>query len=627
MGRIRIMTDTLASQVAAGEVVERPESVARELLDNAIDAGARRIEVRVEKGGAGLVSVTDDGQGMSKDDALLALERHATSKLHRIEDLPSLRTLGFRGEALPSIASVSRLVMRTREHGAVSGCRVEVEGGVVRVVREDGCAPGTSVEVRNLFFNVPARRKFLRGVATEFAHVEHRVRLMAAAHPAIGFVLHHDGRELLRLAPGQDLPARARELLGNELGRGLLEVGLDFGKAKVEGVCSPPGLARPTRRMVHFFVNRRPVESPILRGAVADAYAGLIEKGTHPACVLFLEMEPEGFDINVHPAKREIRFREPSVVQGWLRDALVSALRSRDLAGTGLKREPGIPPPFDPGIREKLRLPAPESLATEDLDRRVTSPRGDERPGSGESRRLPVSGAADIRVEPLPGEASWVAPAVSPVPEASEIAGLFPEREMPGSASGLASAQYLGPVLGSYEVFALSDGLLLMERRAAVERILFEWLSTHRGDTEVSQGLLIPIPLSLAPQEMEEIEPHLAALRELGIGVEPFGPRTLLLTALPTLVSSEDPGSLARLVLGGVRSAAQGKRGPLEKRALLAVVSRELAGGGRELPEFGKGPELLRRLMACEMPYCCPRGRATLSQLSRGDLARRFGLA
>lgn len=600
------MTDTLASQVAAGEVVERPESVVRELLDNAIDAGARRIEVRVEKGGASLIALTDDGQGMGNDDAVLALERHATSKLHRIEDLQSLRTMGFRGEALPSIASVSRFTLRTREHGAVSGTRVEVEGGVVRVVREDGCAPGTSVEVRNLFFNVPARRKFLRGVATEFGHVEHRVRLMAAAHPAVGFTLLHEGREVLRVALGQDLRARARDLMGSELGRTLLDVDMEFDRGKVEGMCSPPGLARPTRRMVHFFVNRRPVESAILRAAVADAYAGLIERGTHPACVLFLELEPGDFDINVHPAKREIRFRDPAAVQGLLREALAAALRAPGLTGGDRRGSPRLPQGTLGEAHERMALP-PQNKSTE-----VDAPAG----------AAPAMGKPDS----LPGQADWEAPVAPPLPEPQEIAGLFPEMENSRGTSALATAEHLGSVLGSYEVFALDDGLLLMERRAAVERILFEWLATHRGDADASQGLLIPIPLSLAPQEMEEIEPHLAALREIGIGVEPFGPRTLLLTALPTLVQSEDPGALARLVLGGVRAAAQGKRGPLERRALLAVVSRELAGGGRVLPEFGSGPELLRRLLACEMPYCCPRGRATLSQLARGDLARRFGL-
>ena len=608
------MTDTLASQVAAGEVVERPESVVRELLDNAIDAGARRIEVRVEKGGSSLIALADDGQGMGKDDAVLALERHATSKLQRIEDLQSLRTMGFRGEALPSIASVSRFILRTREHGSVSGTRVEVEGGVVRVVREDGCAPGTSVEVRNLFFNVPARRKFLRGVATEFGHVEHRVRLMAAAHPSVGFTLFHDGREVLRVAPGQDLRGRARELLGSELGRNLLEVEMTSSRGKVEGMCSPPGLARPTRRMIHFFVNRRPVESPILRAAVADAYAGLIERGTHPACVLFVELDPGDFDINVHPAKKEIRFREPGFVQGLLREALTAALRGPGPAGA--ERRGRIDPPIEgPGETEdRLVLPPAPTAPGKSFAA------AGEDAATGSSRPVEMAPA-------LPGQATWEAPVAPTLPEPQEIAGLFPESVDAGGTGGLAAAVHLGAVLGSYEVFAVDDGLLLMERRAAVERILFEWLTTHRGDADASQGLLIPIPLSLAPQEMEEIEPHLAALRDIGIGVEPFGPRTLLLTALPTLVQSEDPGALARLVLGGVRAAAQGKRGPLERRALLAVVSRELAGGGRVLPEFGTGPELLRRLLACEMPYCCPRGRATLSQMSRGDLARRFGLA
>jgi DNA mismatch repair protein MutL len=615
MGRIHIMTDTLASQVAAGEVVERPESVVRELLDNAIDAGARRIEVRVEKGGSSLIALADDGQGMGRDDAVLALERHATSKLQRIEDLQSLRTMGFRGEALPSIASVSRFTLRTREHGAVSGTRVEVEGGVLRMVREDGCAPGTSVEVRNLFFNVPARRKFLRGVATEFGHVEHRVRLMAAAHPSVGFTLFHDSREVLRVAPGQDLRGRARELLGSELGRKMLEVGMTASRGRVEGMCSPPGLARPTRRMIHFFVNRRPVESPILRAAVADAYAGLIERGTHPACVLFLDLDPADFDINVHPAKREIRFQEPGFVQGLLREALAAALRGPGPGRVERSAQGVLSPETSAESGDRFRLPPPAEFGV--LGKSVAAPihGSEEGPPAGEGP------------EALSGQATWEAPVAPPLPEPQEIAGLFPESVDTGGPGGLASAVHLGAVLGSYEVFAVDDGLLLMERRAAVERILFEWLTTHRGEADASQGLLIPIPLSLAPQEMEEIEPHLAALRDIGIGVEPFGPRTLLLTALPTLVQSEDPGALARLVLGGVRAAAQGKRGPLERRALLAVVSRELAGGGRVLPEFGSGPELLRRLLACEMPYCCPRGRATLSQLGRGDLARRFGLA
>ncbi|MFM7180714.1 MAG: DNA mismatch repair endonuclease MutL [Verrucomicrobiales bacterium] len=609
------MTDTLASQVAAGEVVERPESVVRELLDNAIDAGARRIEVRVEKGGSSLIALTDDGQGMGRDDAVLALERHATSKLQRIEDLQSLRTMGFRGEALPSIASVSRFTMRTREHGSVSGTRVEVEGGVVRMVREDGCAPGTSVEVRSLFFNVPARRKFLRGIATEFGHVEHRVRLMAAAHPSVGFTLFHDGREVLRVAPGQDLRGRSRELLGSELGRKLLDVEMETSRGRVEGMCSPPGLARPTRRMIHFFVNRRPVESAILRSAVADAYAGLIERGTHPACVLFLDLDPGDCDINVHPAKREIRFRDPGFVQDLLREALESAVRR--------------PAPNNSAPRERAVLPPEASDESED---KLVLPQAVESRGTESSVEIPRDAPKGIapketKADMLPGQATWEAPVTPSLPEPQEIAGLFPESVDARGPVGLASAVHLGAVLGSYEIFALDDGLLLMERRAAVERILFEWLTAHRGEADASQGLLIPIPLSLAPQEMEEIEPHLPALRDLGIGVEPFGPRTLLLTSLPTLVQSEDPGALARLVLGGVRAAAQGKRGPLERRALLAVVSRELAGGGRALPEFGSGPELLRRLLACEMPYCCPRGRATLSQLSRGDLARRFGLA
>jgi DNA mismatch repair protein MutL len=600
MGKIRVLPDQLASQVAAGEVVERPESVLRELADNALDAGARRVEIRIEAGGRAAIAVADDGCGMARDDALLSLERHATSKLQRLDQLAAITTLGFRGEALPSIASVSKFRLRTREQGALAGTCIEVEGGILRDVREDGCAPGTQVEVRDLFYNVPARRKFLRTDATEFGHIDQRVRLLAAAHPGVAFTLWHNGRESLRLPAGPDARPRVNLLVGADAARRLLAIGEnadDEAGFRATAYLSPPGWSRPSGGMVWFFVNGRPVVSTVLRNALADAYHGLIDRHGHPACVVFLTLPPESFDINVHPAKREIRFRD----SGRLRSGLARLLRNA-LVPTPAPR-PATPPPTTPP-------PLPPRHA--DCRRRLSdsSDSSDPRPPA----RPPTP--------PPPPPPRPRMPAPAPVEDAT----LFPGEAPAAAPDPLAAARHLGTLHGSYELFESGEGLVVMERRAAIERILFEWLGSRRGQAQASQSLLLPVPLDLDPAEWEELEPHLPALRELGFQAEPFGPRALLVTALPAAVRADDPAALVRLVFDATRAAAQGRRGPLETRALLVLVSRELAAGGRALPEFGAAPALLRRLLACEMPYCCPRGRPTLVQFGHAELARRFGL-
>jgi len=617
MGKIKVMPDQLASQVAAGEVVERPESVVRELMDNALDAGAARLEVRVEKAGRALISVTDDGGGMSADDALLSLERHATSKLRALDGLARLRTLGFRGEALPSIASVCRMRLRTREPGALAGTLVEVEGGVIREVREEGCAPGTQVEVRDLFFNVPARRHFLKADATEFGHIEQRVRLVAAARADTGFVLWHNSRECLRLPAGQSRRERVAILLGEETAGATREVDWEERGIAVAGFATGPGWARPSRRALSFFVNRRPVDSPVLRAAVADAYLGLLDKGMSPAGVLFLEMDPADFDINIHPAKREIRFRNQGAVSAALRNALDAALARRPAVPAAprsvVSSVPGVVPETAAGPGTGGRESAGEASHAN--------------PAHGSATGNPTGEISNIDAPKAPAsptaarlEAARLPPAESPA--------LFPE-EAPTdeSAPGLESARYLGRVLGSFELFEAHDGLVLMERRSAVERIMFEWLGNRRGTPSASQNLLIPVTLELAASEIEELAPHLAALGDLGFGIEWFGSRSLLVTALPAVITIDNAPALLRLVFEAIRHAGSPKRGVLETRHLLTLVVRELAGGGRALVEFGDGPALLRRLLECEMPYCCPRGRPTLVNLGRPELKRRFGLA
>ncbi len=613
MGKIHVMPDTLASQVAAGEVVERPESVVRELLDNAIDAGARRIELRIERGGRALIGLTDDGSGMTPNDALLAFERHATSKLRSFDDFAKLTTLGFRGEALPSIASVSRFRLRTREHGALSGTLVEIEGGIVREVREEGCAPGTAIEVRDIFFNVPARRRFLKTEATEFSHIDQRLRLAAAGHPAIGFTLWHNGRELLRLPANQSRAERATAILGTATAAETLAIHHDDANILIEGLATRPGWSRPTRRQMIFFVNGRPVDSPILRKAVAEAYEGLIERGTHPAGVIHLEMPPAAFDVNIHPAKREIRFARPADVHTALLEALDAALSAKPAAPPRHQNTPPYhttprpQPPQEPTQSTPSRLPETESESTPPSlpDSPAPQKTQPQAPPASQTPENPLGTAT-----PLPGNAPALFPADSP----------------PQEDPTLATSRHLGQVLGSFELFEAHDGLVLLERRAAVERILFEWLTAKRGDPSASQQLLIPATLELDAHEMEEISPHLKTLSECGFTVEPFGPRALAITAVPAILSVQDPAALALLVFEAIRLDSRSRKGALERRHLLTLVVRELAGSGRAVAEFGDGPTLLKRLLACDMPYCCPRGRPTLVNYGRPEIKRRFGL-
>src|SRR5438034_2492706 len=330
MGRIRLLPDTVASQVAAGEVVERPASIVKELVENSIDAGAREIEVLIRRGGISLVRVIDDGCGMDRDDALLSLERHATSKIRFAADLQAVATLGFRGEALPSIASVSRFRLTTREPHAIAGTEIIVNGGKIDIVRDSGEAPGTQVEVRSLFYNLPARRKFLRSENTESRNIEHQIHLQAIGHPQIAFTLLRDDRVLFRVPAAATLSDRIRDLYGAELLERLVKInGTPYGKSRISGFIGQAGLSRQTRTQQLIFVNGRAIESSLITSAVREGYHTALMKGQYPVTFVFLELDPATVDVNVHPAKREVRFRDPSGV----REAVVQGIQQTLEAG------------------------------------------------------------------------------------------------------------------------------------------------------------------------------------------------------------------------------------------------------------------------------------------------------
>ncbi|MEY4569927.1 MAG: mismatch repair endonuclease MutL, partial [Verrucomicrobiota bacterium] len=438
--KIRVLSDILASQVAAGEVVERPASVVKELVENSIDAGAREIRVDIDRGGSALIRVSDDGCGMSREDALLSLERHATSKLRTAGDLAAIMTLGFRGEAVPSIASVSRFRMVTRETDVVAGTEIWVDGGKVRDVRDAGCAPGTVIEAKALFYNMPARRKFLRAETTEAAHVEHQLRLHALAAPNVRFRLRRDDREVFDLPPAAKAVDRVRQLLGTELSRELLALPLTHGNGiSVQGYVLPASHARKGRRHQFVFLNGRPVEDAVISRALAEGFRGAISDGMYPAAWLWIDLEPTLVDVNVHPAKREVRFHRPVDV----RDAILEA------------------------VAVGLRPAAP-----------VVVPR--------------IERAAAVEISPAVIEFH------APQPVLPE---LVVETSPPPVAGGAPDFRLVGMLHQRFVLLESEDGLVLFDPKAAKERIYFEKLLNHGDGVLETQGLLVPVLLELDPRD------------------------------------------------------------------------------------------------------------------------------
>lgn len=599
MSRIRILSDALASQVAAGEVVERPAAVVRELVENSLDAGATHVEVHVQRGGAALIRVVDNGHGMDREDALLCLERHATSKIRTKEDLGAIRTLGFRGEALPSIASVSRFRLASREPQALSGTEVEINGGRMQDVRDYGGAPGTVVEARSLFFNVPARRKFLRSEPTESAHVEQQFRLHAIANPHVAFTLVRDGEVVFHLPPTESLLSRIEGLSGRELAQRLVEVAPQtLHGITVRGYISAPGISRSNRQAQLTFLNARPVDSATIGYGLREGYHTALMKGQHPVTFLFLEMPPESFDINVHPAKKEVRFHDGHAV----REAVVQAV-SRALATSSRISAGHVPVRSEAGHAQEIRQFIEQTPAL--------IPEHEQTALRRDWNTLPITSTsqppeADISVSP-PLRISASSSPSSNIPQAS-------------------SYRILGVIHKLYVLMESSEGLVLMDQHAAHERVLFEQMR-HAMESEgvPAQRLLLPLTLQVAPRDFDVLNRNLPTLHKLGIEAEPFGANAFKVDALPAFLKTDDPLALLRNVLDELSSASSRTSAlRLGEDMIATTVCRHAVKANDYLrePELRK---LLEDLLACEMPYCCPHGRPTLIQMSLAELEKKFG--
>lgn len=574
MGKIRLLTDEVASQVAAGEVVERPASVVKELVENSIDAGARRIRVEFARGGAQLIRVEDDGSGMDREDALLSLERHATSKIRTASDLADVGTMGFRGEAVPSIASVSRFRLVTRPPEAAAGTEIQISGGKIESVTDSGGAPGTSVEVQSLFFNLPARKKFLRGEETEAAHILHQVQSLAIAHPDVAMTLVRDGRIVWQAASTHDDEVRIRDLFGADFASRLMPVPpLEENGIRIEGFVAKPGEGRPDRELQFVVLNRRVVQCPAVFQSLREAYAEALPKGRHPLAVLRVTMDPLAFDCNVHPAKREVRLHRPDQVRQAVYAAAKGALEA---------------------FRTPVAPPVPVDLPPASATRNEPS-----RPMRHQPVRTSFSPAPQMDLPVTPVEAR--------PPEQDDAFRL------------------LGGLGARWILMEGAEGLVLLDVRAASERILFEGLRREAALGQVAaQHLLLPEIVELTPKDAVWISENLPALQKAGFSLEAFGGFSFKVEALPACLSGRDAREALLDVCETLRSTGLLGSGQPVLDALVRSVSRIAALNGFDYEE-SRARRLVRELLKCELPYACPQGRPTMIQWSFSELDRKFG--
>ena len=569
MGRIRVLDDQIANRIAAGEVVERPASAVKELVENALDAGATRVDILLEDGGRRRIVVADDGHGMDRDDALLALERHATSKLTRFEDLDVIGTLGFRGEALPSIASVSRMLVRTAAEVG-QGTEIEIRGGRIASVNDHARGRGTTIEVGGLFFNVPARRKFLRAAATELAHAARIVGQLALTRPEVRFQLTHGDRTLLEAAPAATLAERVAQVFGRERTQPMIPFEAGDGTVRVFGLAGRPVEASPRRDAQHFFVNGRLVTDRTLAHAVSEAYGQTVARGLHAALVLFVEVGPSEVDVNVHPQKTEVRFARASAIHDAVRDAVASALAKE-----------GVVPTF-----AELRTPAAAFAS-----------------GG------PIAVAEPPRAWPptAPAERSFL----DADADAAE----------PGRVA-VPLAQYRE----SYIVAQDAQGIVLVDQHVAHERVLYERYldEAEKGEVPV-QRLLFPKTIDLTPEEAALLEAEAEEFERLGFPLEPFGDRAVKLDGVPAVAGEIDPERLLRSLLGEAARTKSVATGDADLRRRLVTSAACQAAIKVNYPLTREGMQrLLDDLFLTRNPTTCPHGRPILFRLTLEEIERAF---
>jgi len=633
MNRIHLLPEHVANQIAAGEVIERPASVLKELLENSLDAGATQVDIQIGAGGRSLVSVTDNGCGMSKDDALLCLERHATSKLRDSDDLDRIASYGFRGEAIPSIASVSKFRLRTREHEAIAGTEIIIDGGKLRDVHEIGLAPGTQIEVRSLFYNLPARRKFLRTEPTESAHIRHVTLLAGLARPEVGFTLTMDDQPAQRWMPGEDLRQRLVSIFGPEWIENTVPIEAASGELKLRGFIGKPGVSRAARHEELFFINQRPVENRTLHFGLLEGYHNSLMKGRYPVAILFLEMDPSGVDVNIHPAKREVRFHDDFTIRHFVVSAVQEALGS--FAGTPAAKFTFDEPKTNAGASVDLRATESPAPAVAVHDRRTNEPKSPASDLGGS-----FASAQDRLRPPLQTEPSVVPrPQLEldrePEPSALQPTLALPVDPLPQKSTprpeqlitNRLGLRIVGCIGLLYIVAESPEGMVLIDQHAAHERVLFEQMLKRMAlQDPASQQLLFPVTLEFLPREADFLLAQLEPLQKAGVGITRFGPSTFLVDALPAMVKPKDVAEFIRTVIVDLQQEGgetrKGRR--LSEEVVAKTVCRHAVKANDALKP-AEWDMLIHDLLACDLPYTCPHGRPTMIQLSLAELEKKFG--
>ena len=619
---IRILSEDVANKIAAGEVVERPASVVKELMENALDAGATRIDVTITAGGRRLVSVSDNGSGMGRDDALLAPERQATSKLRTAEDLARIGTMGFRGEALPSIASVSRFTLRTRRAEDDAGTEVEIVGGRTVAVRDCGAPPGTTVEVRDLFFNVPARRAFLRSYATEQAHVRGMFLVHAIAWPAVAFSLVCDGDPVHRLRPAASLRERLDDLFGAGYMDGFVPIDHATPAVRVTGWAGLPSQTRADTAGQYVFVNGRPSTAPVVQAAIRESYPHL-PQGRRPVLFLFLELPPEEVDVNVHPTKREVRFR----AVGAVRDAVLAAL-AKALGGVP-GAAPAPPAARAPEAPASDRLggfgpalpPGPVQPTFAPIDDRTFAPPV---PGGGlpSARGGVPDPATPLPPPPSPGDGRMVAPG----PNDQTIKRPNDPYSTPAPWTKF---RLIGSLSSGYALVETEGGYAVVDPAAAHERVLYERLLRAAPEVAESpaQKLLLPQTVALPPVDAQRVRTLLPVFEEMGFDLEDFGGDAFLVRSLPAALSGADAKAILEETARALEEAGPRKGRERWREELVAAAASRSAVRTRKPLDARELVPILMELAACRLPYATPGGRPTMVFTSLRDLDRRFGRA
>ena len=655
MGNIHIMSSDVVGRIAAGEVVERPASVLKELVENSIDAGATTIRINIEKGGHKLIQVIDNGCGMDRSDALLCLETHATSKITDGGDVGRISTLGFRGEAIPSIASVSRFNLQTRRREDEVGTEVVVDFGKIRDAQDCGCAPGTNIRVAQLFANMPARRKFLKGPDTEDGYIEEMVRLLALARPDVTMVLSLNGRETIRANATTDIGQRVAAVLGRDMFASMIPLDYTEQGISVRGFVTLPGFTRSSRRDQRVIINGRAASADNIFYAIRDAYESLIMKGRYPGAVIYLELPPDMVDVNVHPTKREVRFREGRLVEQIVGAAIRRALRlmpggveattlpgvhplgptlpAQGMAGVATALPPtagthatsdgtggvndGVQPPVPPAQQPFGGVPvasqngiSPQGGATPPV---VPPPM----PPPQVAAPPPVQLGLDLHLPPPSGKGQ---PVIVPSQEVNGDSGIHSS----AVRSTLRNIRLIGRLGARYAIAECETGLVLVNLRAAHQRILFEKMLAEMNKRAMpQQQLLIPPTLSLSADDSRFLKAEQKRFQQLGFQIEPFGGNTFIVSAVPAGFDNQDIAEMVRDIIDDLRRSSVTNRQSvihLAQTACRYAVSAKAQLSDEEIKTLMEG------LSHCEMPYTCPNGHPTMVHITYAELEKRFEL-